>query len=77
MDELDNFLFFMFNNWTKDTCNEIYGELGVHIWNKWLYAKSFGFNAIWIFMTSLDSKHRNMLLESIAMSDFGYKQVIR
>lgn len=61
---IHDFLFFMFDKWTEDTCNELYGDLGPHIWNKWLCAESLGSHAIWYFLTSLDDKCQSILLEA-------------
>lgn len=34
--ELDCYLFYMWNAWSKDECMAIFGErFGEHIWNKW------------------------------------------
>lgn len=62
---IEDFLFFMYDRWSIDICNELYGDLGPHIWSKWEYAERFyGSNAIWYFWTSLDYKHQKILLEA-------------
>lgn len=34
--ELDCYLYFMWNNWSRNICFDIFGErLGEHIWIKW------------------------------------------
>lgn len=35
--ELDCYLFYLWNVWSKDECLTLFGEiLGEHIWSKWL-----------------------------------------
>lgn len=50
---INNFLMYMWNHWSFDTCMEIFGErLGHHIWGKWIaicqdYGSTGGVAVLW------------------------------
>lgn len=65
MNDINDLLMFMYNAWTPETCQSIFGELGGHIWNKWEKASNTqGCHALAYFWTSLDTKRQVTLLEA-------------
>lgn len=65
MNDVTDFLMFMFNAWTPEICQSIFGNLGQHIWSKWQYAaENYKHHALPYFWTSLDEKRQAMLLEA-------------
>ena len=65
MNNITDFLMFMFNAWCCDRCNEVFGELGPHIWEKWTIAvKSWNERALAYFWSSLDTKRQALLVEA-------------
>ena len=72
---VDNFFYFMWNQWSEDKCMELFKEnkmLGEHIWNKWLRnAEDVGpCAAVAPFYASIDNGVRQTLIDA-AMEHYG------
>lgn len=59
MNEVTNFMWYMFNKWTPYEAQTVFGEnLGLHIYNKWVESK----NTLYWY-ANLDNKCRQMVVD--------------
>lgn len=64
MNEVTNFMYYMFNRWSLTESKLIYGEsLGSHIWGKWNEVVRFGDGDQLRFYANLDKECRQKLVD--------------
>lgn len=59
MNEVTNFMWYIFNKWTKEECEYLFGYLAEHIWNKW---KVYNHDAL-RWYAELDNECRQKLVD--------------
>ena len=59
------YFFFMWNHWSKDECDAIFGWLTDHIWAKWVYhhGKIGSFGAAERLYSELDCGNRKLIVD--------------
>lgn len=63
MNEVTNFMYYMFNKWSLEESKHIYGVmLGNHIWEKWNEVVRFGDGDQLRFYANLDNKCRQQIV---------------
>lgn len=65
MNNVTDLLRFMYNSWTPEICQSVYGDLGDHIWSKWRCAvETQDCYALAYFWLGLDAERQTMLLDA-------------
>lgn len=57
MNEVTKFMFYMFNKWNEEEANNLFGNLGHHIWSKYLDTQDK-----LLFYANLDTECRQKLV---------------